>query len=88
MVGINSGYIASLPAPVKRRLKALKRYNWNRPRLKPNSMKKYTSLNANIMKCISLYMIKGLKLLKVIMNPTMTNVNGQAMKRMTNSLVI
>merc|ERR1719411_2346530 len=25
MVGINSGYIASLPAPVKRRLKALKR---------------------------------------------------------------
>merc|ERR1711930_37196 len=25
MVGMNSGYIASLPAPVKRRLKALKR---------------------------------------------------------------
>merc|ERR1719355_218120 len=25
MVGINSGYIASLPAPVKRRLKALKK---------------------------------------------------------------
>merc|ERR1719187_1310216 len=25
MVGVNSGYIASLPAPVKRRLKALKK---------------------------------------------------------------
>merc|ERR1712038_1501908 len=35
MVGMNSGYIASLPAPVKRRLKALKKIQLSRPSFLP-----------------------------------------------------
>merc|ERR1712113_334345 len=52
MVGMNSGYIASLPAPVKRRLKALKRIQLESTKIEAKFMRKYTSLNASIMRCI------------------------------------
>merc|ERR1712223_460944 len=83
---LNRDYISSLPAPVKRRLKALKKFNLNRQKLRPNSTKKFINWNANIMNCINRFTKNAPQLPRVNMNQMMMNVNGQATTKMMKIL--
>merc|ERR1719412_1841096 len=89
MVGVNSGYIASLPAPVKKRLKALKKIQLESTKIEAKFYEEVHKLECKYHEMYKpLYEQRG-RITKGEYEPMTMNVSGQVMtKKKTKNLLV